>query len=190
MKYLFSIVLLLACGIVALAQDDKPTPAKSRSTERHITIKLWRGEELRGILVKVDNEKIDFKVRDSLQSVDIDKVEGITFAPIPPKLVGAPIVPPEEEVLIMSDSLRPVILYREKARYTKEASEHKTEGTVVLSFVFTLDAKIESIKVVKGLPYGLTESAIEAAKNIRFTPAMKDGKPVSVRGTVEYNFKL
>jgi len=142
---------------------------------------------LLGTLVKVDGETVDFKVKDVIQSVELDKVEWISFGSI---LIGAPQNPPEEGVLPMSSGLRPVILYREKAQYTKEARSHKTEGTVLLSFVFTWDAKIESIKVVKGLPYGLTESAIEAATNTRFTPAMKDGKPVSVRGSVEFNFKL
>ena len=37
---------------------------------------------------------------------------------------------------------------------------------------------------------GLTERAIEAAKRIKFTPAMKDGKPVSVWMQLEYNFSF
>jgi hypothetical protein len=36
----------------------------------------------------------------------------------------------------------------------------------------------------------LTEAAIEAAKAIRFEPAMKDGQPFSVRGNIEYSFRL
>jgi hypothetical protein len=36
----------------------------------------------------------------------------------------------------------------------------------------------------------LTQKAIEAASKIRFEPAMKDGKPVSVRGNLEYSFRL
>jgi hypothetical protein len=45
-------------------------------------------------------------------------------------------------------------------------------------------------KFVETLPYGMTEAAIESAKQIRFTPAMKDGKPISSLVTIEYEFNL
>jgi len=90
----------------------------------------------------------------------------------------------------MSSSMRPTILYREKAQYTEEARDNKIEGTVVLSAVFGSDSLIRDIEVVRGLPYGLTEKAIEAAKKIRFVPAMKDGKLVSVRGNIEFTFNI
>jgi TonB family protein len=61
---------------------------------------------------------------------------------------------------------------------------------VVLNVIFTADGRITSIRVVRGLPDGLTEKAIEAAQKIRFQPAVKNGVPVSVRGNIEYKFVL
>lgn len=90
----------------------------------------------------------------------------------------------------MSASLRPTIIYRERAKYTEEARANKIQGTVVLSVVYTFDGRITEIRVVRGLPDGLSESAIEAAKKIRFQPAVKAGQPVSVRGNIEFNFTL
>ncbi len=90
----------------------------------------------------------------------------------------------------MTASLRPTILYKEKARYTEEARQNKIQGTVALNVVFTADGRITNIRVVRGLPYGLTERAIEAAQRIRFQPAVKAGVPVSVRGTIEFTFNL
>jgi TonB family protein len=90
----------------------------------------------------------------------------------------------------MDASLRPTILYREKAQYTQEAKDNNVEGTVVLSVVFGSDGQIGDVKVIQGLPHGLTQKAIEATSKIRFEPAMKDGQPVSVRGFLEYSFKL
>ena len=90
----------------------------------------------------------------------------------------------------MTSSLRPTILYREKAQYTKEAKDNKVEGTVVLNTVFSVDGQLSDIRVIRGLPHGLTENAIIAAKKIRFEPAMKDGRPVSVRGNIEFSFNL
>jgi hypothetical protein len=40
------------------------------------------------------------------------------------------------------------------------------------------------------LPFGLTEKAIAAARLIKFVPAMKGGRPVSVHMQLEYNFNL
>jgi len=92
--------------------------------------------------------------------------------------------------LQMTASLRPTILYREKAEYTQEAKDNNVEGTVVLSVVFGADAQIGGVRVVRGLPHGLTEKAIEAAMKIRFEPAKKDGQPVSVNGNLEFSFTL
>jgi TonB family protein len=90
----------------------------------------------------------------------------------------------------MTASLRPTILYREKAKYTEEARQNKVQGTVVLQVVFQASGAISDVKVIRGLPDGLTEKAIEAAKKIRFNPAVKNGSPVSVRGTLEFTFNL
>lgn len=90
----------------------------------------------------------------------------------------------------MSASLRPTILYKERAKYTEEARANKIQGSVLVALTYTFDGRITDIKVVRGLPDGLTESAIEAAKKIRFQPAMKNGQPVSVRGQLEFNFTL
>ncbi len=85
---------------------------------------------------------------------------------------------------------RPTILYKEKAKYTEEARQNKVQGTVVLNVVFTSDGRITQVRVVRGLPDGLTEKAIEAAQRIRFQPATKNGGPVSVRGNLEFSFNL
>src|SRR5262245_41773779 len=51
----------------------------------------------------------------------------------------------------MSVSLRPSILYREKAQYTKEAKDNKVEGMVILRVVFGADGQVSDINVVRGL---------------------------------------
>jgi TonB family protein len=99
---------------------------------------------------------------------------------------NAPSLPPQQ----MTASLRPVILYRERAKYTEIARLNMAQGAVVMSIVYTSGGEIRDIRVIRGLPDGLTRSAIEAVKKIRFNPAIKDGQPVSVRGNVEFNFTL
>lgn len=86
--------------------------------------------------------------------------------------------------------LRPTILYKEKAKYTEEARQLNIQGLVVLLATFNVNGQITDIRVVRGLPGGLTEEALQAAKRIRFQPANENGVPVMVRAQLEYNFTL
>lgn len=90
----------------------------------------------------------------------------------------------------MTASLKPTILYKEKPKYTQDALVNRIQGTVVLNVVFGADGRISQIRVVRGLPDGLTEKAIEAARKTRFQPAVSNGAPVSVRGNLEFSFAL
>lgn len=95
-----------------------------------------------------------------------------------------------DNVPMATARMRPTILYQEKARYTEEARTQRVQGTVRLSAIFGADGRLHNIRVVHGLPAGLTETAIEAAKLIRFNPALENGVPVSVRANLEFNFAL
>lgn len=86
--------------------------------------------------------------------------------------------------------MRPTITYKERAKYTEEARQNRIEGTVLLSLVLGADGRVYDIRVVRHLPAGLTEEAILAAQKIRFNPAVRDGRAVSVRMQLEYNFTL
>lgn len=74
--------------------------------------------------------------------------------------------------------------------YTEDARQNGIAGTVVLKCVFSSNGSVTNIRTVSGLPYGLTQKAIEAAKRIKFLPAKKDGKFVSMWMQLEYNFNL
>lgn len=82
------------------------------------------------------------------------------------------------------------ILWRSEPTYTQEAKVDLVEGTVVLRAVFSSDGLVKNIRVVSGLPDGLTEKAVEAARTIQFSPALKDGRAVSQYIQIEYNFHL
>jgi protein TonB len=61
---------------------------------------------------------------------------------------------------------------------------------VVLKALFAKNGTVVRVSVVSGLPYGLTQQAIAAAKKIKFVPAMKGGKPVSMWMQLVYEFLL
>ena len=74
--------------------------------------------------------------------------------------------------------------------YTAAAKANATTGTVVLKVVFSGTGKVTNIRVVQGVPHGMTEACIEAARQIKFVPATKDGKPVSMWMQLEYHLNL
>lgn len=80
------------------------------------------------------------------------------------------------------------LLTKPEPSYTADARKNEISGTVILIVVFAKTGQVQNIRVVSGLPYGLTEQAISAAKQIKFTPAMIDGTPVSMWMRLEYNF--
>jgi TonB family protein len=84
----------------------------------------------------------------------------------------------------------PVPIYKPEPPYTKEARAAKLEGTVVLWIVVGADGAVTDAKVVKGTDKGLTENAVETVKTWKFRPAMKAGKPVPCKVSVEVSFKI
>jgi len=74
--------------------------------------------------------------------------------------------------------------------YTREARRVGVEGIVALKVLLLGDGKIGRIRVVRRLPYGLTENAIRVACEIKFKPAMKAGQPVAQWLNVQYAFRL
>jgi len=82
------------------------------------------------------------------------------------------------------------VLSKPNPTYTNEARNNLTSGTVVLRCIFGANGQVFGIRVVSGLPDGLTERAISAARQIRFIPATKNGYPVSMWMELEYNFSL
>jgi len=73
--------------------------------------------------------------------------------------------------------------------FTEEAVINKIEGTVTLKLVFDESGKVKEIETVKGLPFGLTEKAIEAAKETEVEPLKFLDRNFSFTTQVNYNFK-
>src|SRR5258708_2057345 len=74
--------------------------------------------------------------------------------------------------------------------YTEEARNAKTQGTCILWLIVDDPGHPRDIRVVRGLGMGLDSKAIEAVKQWRFQPALKDGRPVNVQISVEVGFRL
>ena len=74
--------------------------------------------------------------------------------------------------------------------YTAEARAKHIEGEVLLEVVFEASGKIQVLRVIRGLGYGLDDAAIRAAQQIRFKPALNDGQPSNSTAVLHIIFQL
>ncbi len=84
----------------------------------------------------------------------------------------------------------PRVTYQTSPEYSEEARAAGIEGTCVIWLVVGADGNPRNIEVKHKLGLGLDEKAIDAVKNLRFEPGMKDHKPVSVMVSAEVIFHL
>src|SRR5258708_5279506 len=84
----------------------------------------------------------------------------------------------------------PKAIYAPDPEYSEEAAEVRQMGTVELWLVVGPDGKPRDIRVLRTLGMGLDEMTLQAVRNWRFEPGMKDGKPVAVQINVVVNFHL
>jgi len=204
------IALMIFIFPLALAQTDDKDKAAAETKPRAVSITLKSGEVISGLLIKLDENSVEYKVNDVVQRRSMQEVSQIRFSEATTSTAKTDLVipgtnpstsgatsepgtgkPVDQRTSVQSPlNLRPSILSKEKARYTDAARRNGVQGVVVLSVIFASDGTVGSIQVVRGLPDGLNENAIEAAKKIKFRPAIRNGQPVSVRGNLHYSFNL
>ncbi len=84
----------------------------------------------------------------------------------------------------------PTVLQRIEPQYSEEARKARYQGTVVLEAIVRRDGTVDIQRVVRSLGFGLDENAIQALKQWRFRPGMRNGIPVDVSLNIEVNFNL
>jgi protein TonB len=77
---------------------------------------------------------------------------------------------------------------RVEPRYPEPARRVRLQGAVILEAVIDEHGNVTSVRVVKGMPMGLEQAAIEAVSRWKFQPATLDGRPVAVYFNLTVNF--
>lgn len=98
--------------------------------------------------------------------------------------------PAAKALFVKGDITAPRKVNAVPPKYTEVARKEKIRGVVVLQAVITKEGVVEEIEVLEGLPYGLTEAAIEALKQWTFEPATLDNEPVDVYYNLTFNFRF
>ena len=84
----------------------------------------------------------------------------------------------------------PQLLRRAEPQFSEEARKKKVNGTITISLLITEQGMPADVRVVRGLGYGLDENAVEAVKQYRFKPAMKDGRAIAQHISIEVSFHI
>jgi TonB family protein len=84
----------------------------------------------------------------------------------------------------------PEPLVQPSPAYTPAARQANIQGAVILQCVIRKNGLADSCRLVKGLGYGLDESAANRiTTEWRFKPGVKEGAPVDVITNIEISFK-
>jgi TonB family protein len=102
-----------------------------------------------------------------------------------------PVAPQQTAVAAAGPPTTPVeVLFKPAPAYTAEAKAKGIQGDVVLEVEFLASGSLKVVRVVRGLGSGLDELASDAARQIKFKPALQSGKPVDFRANVVIVFRL
>jgi len=106
------------------------------------------------------------------------------------QLYSQPVSSPDERKVFGSSEVQQSarIMETPAAEYTAEAQSAKAKGEVRLRMVLAADGTVKDIFPIKSLGHGLTESAMNAARQIKFEPAIRNGAPASQFITFVYEF--
>lgn len=105
-------------------------------------------------------------------------------------LPDAPPADPDEVLEFGTGMTKPLRLSGADPVYTEPARRTGTQGVVIVEATIDRDGHVLEARVLRGLPFGLSEAALSAVESWRFEPSTLNGKPINVRYRVVVNFSL
>jgi len=127
---------------------------------------------------------------------DEEPEEDIDFVPDDNLILGVPDAPPPPEpegpirFIVGGKITEPKKISGPNPLYPEAARRARIQGVVVLECVIGKDGTVKTVKVLRGLPLGLTESATDAVKKWRFEASTLNDKPVEVLYILTVRFNL
>jgi len=114
-----------------------------------------------------------------------DLAEGGAATPRPGVLAPGPPIPAEPAPGLLES---PSVLTRVDPIFPDAARRAGIEGTVELEVSIDATGKVTDVEVARGLPFGLSESAVDAVRRWTWKPARTASGPVASRKTVRVKF--
>ncbi len=88
------------------------------------------------------------------------------------------------------DVKAPVVIQRVEPQYPEEARKARISGIVIVETVIDRNGDVKDVRVLKPLPLGLDQAAVDAVKQWKFRPGTMNGEPVDVIFMLTVNFRL
>jgi TonB family protein len=127
---------------------------------------------------------------------DEEPDENLDFVPDANLILGVPDAPPPPEpegpirFVVGGKITEPEKLSGPNPLYPEAARRARIQGVVVLECIIGKDGSVKDVKVLRGLPLGLTESAEDAVRKWKFKPSTLNEKPVEVLYILTVRFNL
>ncbi len=133
------------------------------------------------------------------EEIDIPDLEPTNITEM---VFGIPDAPPSDggqfgtgrytgDALEIGDGVpKPVAIHKPQPLYTEEARQRRIQGVVILQGIVDEEGNVRNLKVIKGLPFGLDQKAIEGVYQWKFKPTVHQGKPVAVHFYFTVNYWL
>jgi TonB family protein len=127
---------------------------------------------------------------------DQEPDEDVDFVPDENLVLGVPDAPPPPEpegpvrFVVGGNITEPERISGPNPLYPEAARRARIQGVVVLECTIGKDGRVQKVKVLRGLPLGLTESAEDAVRKWRFKASTLNGKPVEVLYILTVRFNL
>ena len=86
--------------------------------------------------------------------------------------------------------IAPVRISGDSPQYSEQARRAGVQGVVILELIVEPDGRVSGGRVLKPLPFGLTDAAIEAARSYKYTPGSDGGPPLRTLIQEKVQFKL
>lgn len=153
---------------------------------------LWLSTHYRMPLMQVMRSD-EGKVTQSVVHFDAGEPDPSLFQ-IPAGFAVKQAAPMEEgapgTVRVGGDVSAPVLLRWVDPEFSEEARRQKLNGTVMVHLVVDEHGIPQDVRVVHGVGHGLDEKSVDAVRQYRFKPAMRNVTPVKVEITVMVSFQI
>ena len=84
----------------------------------------------------------------------------------------------------------PVLVHRVAPHYPEDARKARAMGIVIVEALVDRQGRIVDVEILKNMPFGMGQAAVDAVRQWQFRPATMNGEPVDVIFNLTVNFKL
>ena len=173
--------VLLSASCLAQESTPKPVSDGGDASVRDLASQV---RELRALIEQMRTENAQSRVEMQELRHELQDTRKL-LAPLAPSAT--------DSVSTAESAAQPVsaeILSKPTPIYTQEARSLRIEGEVLLEVVLEASGSLRVLRVVRGLGHGLDDSAVKAAEQIRFKPAMRDGQPTDSTVVLHIIFQM